>query len=88
MKTYTIRTTRIRHDGSVVKHDYTGTLEQLTQDFSYTLLKGQSWEHERGNRKINTQPKTIRSLITNLNNAEDNASRTGYGSTAYDLVEA
>lgn len=63
--------------------EYTGTIEELTKNFSYTLKKGQSWEFERGNKRINTNPKTIASLITNLNNAENNAARNGYSGTYY-----
>ena len=65
----------------------TGTLEELIEYFGYTLLKGHSWERERGNKRINTAPKSIRSLVTNLNNAEGNAAANGCGCTSYRLVE-
>ena len=87
MKQYTIRQTRYGHRG-IRQRDWTGTLPELIDKFSYTLLKGHGWENQRGNRKINMQPKTIRSLVTNLNNAEDNAARNGYSGTSYELVEA
>lgn len=85
MKQYTIKETRYGLRG-YREHVYTGTLAELIDKFSYTLLKGHSWEHERGNKKINMQPKTVRSLVTNLNNAEDNAAANGYSSTSYELV--
>ena len=85
MKQYTIKQTRYSFNG-LREHDYTGTLDELINKFSYTLLKGHSWEHERGNKKINTQPKTIRSLVTNLNNAENNAAANGCSNTSYELV--
>lgn len=39
-----------------------GTLKELTEYFGYTLDCGHSW-----NGKINTNPKTYKSLISNLN---------------------
>lgn len=55
----------------------TGTIDELLNKFSYTLLCGKSWQHEKGRHKINTQPKTIKGLITNLNNAVSNSSANG-----------
>lgn len=55
------------------------TLEEAVKYFGYTLECGASWQHERGNKKINRNPKTIKSLITNLNNASDNTARNGCG---------
>ena len=87
MKQYTVKQVRYSLNG-YREHDYTGTLPELIDKFSYTLLKGHSWEHERGNKKISMQPKTIRSLITNLNNAENNAAANGCSNISYELVEA
>ena len=64
----------------------TGTLDELIEYFSYTLQKGKSWEHERGNKRINLNPRTIGSLVNNLNNAEDNAAANGCANTYYKLV--
>ena len=64
----------------------TGTLDELIEYFGYTLLKGKSWEHERGNKRINTTPKSARSLVTNLNNAESNRARNGCPNTYYELA--
>lgn len=82
-KQYTIRVTRDRTGRT---HDHTGTLEELTERFFYTLEKGKSWEWERGRRKINLAPKTARSLVTNLQNASDNAAANGYSGIVYELV--
>ena len=41
-----------------------GTLEQLIDAFSYTLEIGNSWD-----KRINKNPKTIKSFISNLNRA-------------------
>lgn len=55
------------------------TVEEAVDYFGYTLECGASYSHERGNKKINRNPKTIASLITNLNNASSNAARDGCG---------
>ena len=66
---------------------FCGTLEELISKFSYTLETGRSWEHERGNKRINTHPATIRSLVSNLNNAENNAAANGYSGVTYELAQ-
>ena len=68
------RTTEISH-----------TLDEFLQYYSYTLEVGESWQHEKGNKKINRQPKTIKSLITNLNNAVTNAAANGHSDTWFEL---
>lgn len=78
MKTYTIIT---EYRGRERAH--TGTIQELTEYFGYTLLKGHSWENERGNKRINMAPKTITSLVNNLNNAESNAAANGCPSIWY-----
>ena len=55
------------------------TVEEAVDYYGYTLECGASWQHERGNKKINRNPKTIKSLITNLNNASTNTARNGCG---------
>lgn len=55
------------------------TIAEAVDYFSYTLEVGASWAHEKGNKKINRKPTTIRSLITNLNNAASNSARNGCG---------
>ena len=83
-KEETIYTIRSERKGR--SHDYTGTLAELIQKFSYTLEKGASWQHEKGNKKIDRNPKSIAALIKNLNNAENNAAANGYSGTSYSLV--
>lgn len=58
--------------------EVSGTVEELTKYFSYTLECGASWQNERGCRKVNRNPKTIKSLITAINNAFDNTQRACY----------
>lgn len=60
-KTYKIRTTKTRmmREPSVNEHE--GTLEELISYYSYTLEIGNSW-----NKKINRNPKTIKSFVSNL----------------------
>lgn len=81
MKTYTILYT---YHGRTTK--VTDTLPNLIEHFSYTLECGKAYEWERGNKRINTAPKTARSLVTNLNNAESNRARNGCASTSYELI--
>ncbi len=64
----------------------TGTLTELIKSYSYTLEVGQSWEHEKGNKKINVNPKSVPQLIKNLNNAVDNAASNGYSGKVYSIV--
>jgi hypothetical protein len=55
------------------------TIEEAVDYYSYTLECGYSWQHEKGNKKINLHPKTMKSLISNLNNATNNSARNGCG---------
>ena len=87
MKEYTIISKRVRYGGDVRESRITGTLEYLTKYFGYTLECGKSWEHEKGNKKINLNPKTARSLVTNLNNAKTNSAANGCPSEWYELAE-
>lgn len=63
------------------------TVAEAVDYYSYTLEVGASWAHEKGNKKINRTPTTIKSLIANLNKASDNAARNGCGAY-YTAVEA
>ena len=86
-KIYSIKETHYPLFGDRVReHIWTGTIDELTEAFSYTLEVGKSWEHERGNKKISLKPKTIESLCRNLENAKDNAARNGYGGYSYTVV--
>ncbi|MNJ89982.1 hypothetical protein D3C87_75710 [compost metagenome] len=69
------------------KNEISNTLEEFIKYFSYTLEKGKSWQHEKGNKKINMQPKTIKSLVLNINNAENNAAANGHSDTWYELKD-
>ena len=64
------------------------TLPELVEYFKYTLDVGASYAWEKGNKKINTNPTTIKSLMTNLHNAKNNAARDGDGGTGFKYVEA
>lgn len=79
-KTYTVTRINTRNGKT---YPQVGTLDELVQYYSYTLEKGASWQHEKGNKKINRSPKTIASLITNLNNAVNNAAANGYSNEQY-----
>ena len=63
------------------------TLAEAVEYYAYTLECGASWQHERGNKKVNRNPKTIASLITNLNNASNNNASNGCGDY-YEAKEA
>ena len=87
-KVFTIKETHHSLFGSGVKERFhTGTLEELTEKFSYTLECGKSWEYERGNKKISMKPRTIDSLCKNLTNARNNCARNGYSGDYYEVVE-
>jgi hypothetical protein len=63
----------------------TGTLAELIEYYRYTLETGKSYERERGNSKINLNPKTIDQLVKNLNNAKSNSAANGYSSEYYSV---
>jgi hypothetical protein len=64
-----------------------GTVEQLVTYHSYTLECGDSYSHEKGNKKINRNPKSIESLVKNLNNATNNSAANGYSGIHYSYDE-
>lgn len=75
--------------GSGRDREYTqeGTLEELIKAYSYTLETGKSYEREKGNKKINLNPKSIQALCDNLQKAKDNAARDGYSGHSYSWEE-
>ena len=81
-KQYTIVGTRY---STGVQTRQTGTLEELIECYRYTLECGKSWEHEKGNKKINLNPKTVKSLVTQINNAANNSASNGYADRYYEL---
>ena len=68
--------------------EISGTIDELTKYFSNLLEVGASWSHEKGNKKINQQPKTIGSLIVNLQHAADNSACNGYSGIFFDKKDA
>lgn len=83
MKTYRIITTTDR--GRTYNQE--GTLDELIKAFGYTLECGASYQNEKGNKKINKQPKNIKSLISNLYNASNNSAVNGYSGKDYSFEE-
>ena len=83
-KTYTIISTR---NGRVnpTTGTITGTLADLIDAFGYTLECGVAYQNEKGNHKINKAPKTIKSLVDNLNKAKTNSAANGSPETVYSL---
>ena len=79
MKTYNIEIIR---NGNVRETGFR-TIPELIEYFGYTLECGAAYQHEKGNKKIDCNPKTIRSLIKNINNAVNNSAANGYSSTYY-----
>jgi len=78
--------TRIRPDGK----EFPGqpmTLKEAVEYFQGTLSTGKSYEGEKGNKKINMNPKNIDALIKNINQAKNNAAANGYSGTYYDYKE-
>lgn len=70
------------------KTEYTGTLEHLIDDvFGYTLESGESLQYERGCRKVNTNPKSGKSLVTALNNAVHSTMVSCYDPDWYEIKE-
>ena len=66
-KTYTLVRTRMFFGSRpTVTSDITGTLEELTDYFSYTLLVGHSHK-----ASIPEKPKTIKSLVSAINRSYD-----------------
>lgn len=77
-KTYTIEKTRRGN-----KTETTGTVEELVKHFGYTLECGHSY-----NSKISRNPKTAKSLVSNLNKSVDELQRGSYDPNYYELKEA
>ena len=74
------------HDDRRGIKEIEGTLKYLiNQYFKYTLEVGVSWQYEKGNKKVNCNPKSIKALITSLNNAVNNAAANGYAGKYYTI---
>lgn len=76
-KRYVITSTRPMSGRSYTSRPM--TVAEAVAYYGYTLECGASWEHEKGNKKINRNPKSIDALIKNLNNASNNSARNGCG---------
>lgn len=86
-KVYSIKETHYPLWGDKIREKvWTGTIDELTEIFSYTLEVGASWQFEKGNKRINRKPGTIQSLCKNLENARNNAARNGYSGYSYEVV--
>lgn len=76
MKNYKIITDHSRRGEKITE----GTLEELIRYFSYTLEVGASW-----NQKINRNPKTIKSFVTNLQKSYEAKEACCYDRTSVSL---
>lgn len=83
-KIYKIKTTNLTTGSERISE---GTLEELIESCRYTLECGKSWEHEKGNKKINMNPKSIKAFVTTLNNARNNSAANGWSNYHSELVE-
>ena len=86
-KQITILQPRRNHGRPDSTNEYNGTIPDLVDEFRYTLECGASWSHEKGNAKINTNPKSGKTLVKNLNNAVNNSAANGYARESYELIE-
>jgi len=82
MKTYKVKCERRGRESF-----FEGTMPELVLIFKYTLDCGASYQHEKGRKKINRNPKTLASLITNLNNAKNNSASNGYSPEYYSRAD-
>lgn len=81
MKKYTIQTSRSGRGTTDRVSTYTGTVEELTSIFGYTLEVGASYD-----RKIDRRPKTIKSLMKNLEKSYDIKEGACYSRTSISLI--
>lgn len=87
MKTYTINVNRYNCQlGTSRDTEYSGTITELIDTFTYELECGAAYQHERGAHKISLTPKTAKSLVTNLNNVAENCVANGCSNKVYSLV--
>lgn len=86
-KKFKIRIEHTRTMGPTSNSYAEGTLPELIKYFKYTLEVGKSWEHEKGNSKINDNPRTAKALCENLYRAKNNAAANGYSGFRYILEE-
>jgi len=77
MKKFKVRVNHTRRGEKIVE----GTLEELKQYFGYALEIGNSW-----NSKINKNPKTIKSFISNLQKSYEEKEASCYERTFVELA--
>lgn len=75
-----------RYGGRNSYYYQTGTLAELIKAYGYTLEVGESWQHEKGNHKINRNSRNVNDLVKNLNWAVDNAASDGYSGKSYSVL--
>jgi len=76
-KSYKIKISHTRRPDRFID----GTIAELLEDFSYNFLVGKQY-----NSKINTNPKTIKSFISNLEKSYDEM-EGGYERTFFTLIK-
>ena len=86
-KTYRITKTKSSMFNPSRTYTQEGTLTELIEAYSYTLTCGASYSHEKGNKKINCSPKSIKTLISNLYNASNNSAANGHSGEFYSYEE-
>ena len=83
-KIYKIKTTNLTTGSERISE---GTLEELIEGCRYNLECGKLYECEKGNKKINLNPKSIKAFVTTLNNARNNSAANGWSNYHSELVE-
>ncbi len=86
-KLYKVQMTKNRYGRDDSVYTQVGTINELVKAYSYTLEKGASWAHEEGNVKINRNPRSIKVLVRNLYNADNNSASNGYSGCYYEEAE-
>lgn len=80
-KIYTIKTSKSGRTGQTRENQNTGTLAELISCYSYTLEVGASYD-----KKVNRNPKTIRSFVTSLQRAYEAKEACCYDRTNVELA--
>ncbi|MEG1728111.1 MAG: hypothetical protein RR280_01025 [Bacteroidaceae bacterium] len=74
--------TRTRQGSQSIQNTFF-TVEAARRYFLTTLETGKAYSQEKGNKKINLFPTTVKALVNNLNNALNNAAANGWSGTSY-----
>lgn len=70
-------------EGSIPVVNVFFTVESARRYYLNVLETGKAYSQEKGAKKINLYPTTVKSLITNLNNALNNAAANGWSNVSY-----